>query len=197
MCLIPEWPPTCRPSLHHPVVVAIARSSPQPTDIVQPLVPMVCPHMVVKHFSQTELVGPANDQRFTRMQKKIFLVSRCAWTLYNFRAGLMQALRQRGHTVVAGGAAGDGFEPKIEALGVPFVPLPVDKKGVNPRADVALFWALYRWYRRERPDVVHHFTIKPVIYGSVAARLARVPRIVNTVTGLGYVFMEDHIAWLR
>jgi glycosyltransferase involved in cell wall biosynthesis len=131
------------------------------------------------------------------MQKKIILVSRCAWTLYNFRAGLMHALRQRGHTVVAGGAAGDGFEPKIEALGVPFVPLPVDKKGVNPRADVALFWTLYRWYRRERPDVVHHFTIKPVIYGSVAARLAGVPRIVNTITGLGYVFMEEHVTWLR
>jgi glycosyltransferase involved in cell wall biosynthesis len=131
------------------------------------------------------------------MQKKIILVSRCAWTLYNFRAGLMRALRQRGHTVVAGGAAGDGFEPKIEALGVPFVPLPVDKKGVNPRADVALFWTLYRWYRRERPDVVHHFTIKPVIYGSIAARLAGVPRIVNTITGLGYVFTEEHVTWLR
>jgi glycosyltransferase involved in cell wall biosynthesis len=131
------------------------------------------------------------------MQKKIILVSRCAWTLYNFRAGLMQALRQRGHTVVAGGAAGDGVEPKIEALGVPFVPLPVDKKGVNPRADVALFWALYRWYRRERPDVVHHFTIKPVIYGSIAARLAGVPRIVNTITGLGYVFTEERVTWLR
>ncbi len=52
-------------------------------------------------------------------------------------------------------------------------------------------------YRRERPDIVHHFTIKPVIYGSIAARLAGVPRIVNTVTGLGYVFSDRAQAWLR
>jgi glycosyltransferase involved in cell wall biosynthesis len=119
---------------------------------------------------------------------KILLVSRCAWTLYNFRAGLVRALKIRGETVIGGGAGGDGFEPKVEALGIPFVRLPVDKKGINPVADIRLFFSLYRWYRKERPDIVHHFTIKPVIYGSLAARFAGVPRIINTVTGLGYVF---------
>jgi glycosyltransferase involved in cell wall biosynthesis len=131
------------------------------------------------------------------MHKKIILVSRCAWTLYNFRAGLMRALTQKGATVIGGGAGGDGFGPQIQALGVPFISLPVDKKAINPPADVQLFCTLFRWYRRERPDVVHHFTIKPVIYGSLAARLAGVPRIVNTVTGLGFVFTEQRMAWLR
>jgi glycosyltransferase involved in cell wall biosynthesis len=109
----------------------------------------------------------------------------------------MQTLRQRGYTVMSGGGAGDGFEARIEALGVPFIPLPVDKKGINPGADMRLLSILYRWYRREKPDIVHHFTIKPVIYGSIAARLAGVPQIVNTVTGLGFVFMEENMAWLR
>jgi glycosyltransferase involved in cell wall biosynthesis len=131
------------------------------------------------------------------MHKKIILVSRCAWTLYNFRAGLMRTLKQEGATVIGGGAGGDGFEPRITALGVPFVSLPVDKKAINPPADVQLFYTLCRWYRHERPDVVHHFTIKPVIYGSLAARLAGVPKVVNTVTGLGFVFMEKRMAWLR
>ena len=131
------------------------------------------------------------------MSQKIFLVSRCAWTLFNFRAGLMRELVKNGNTVIGGGAAGDGFEPKIEALAVKFNGLPVDKKGINPRADVKLFWTLYRWYREERPDIVHHFTIKPVIYGSIAARMARIPKIVNTVTGLGYVFTNEKTAWLR
>ena len=131
------------------------------------------------------------------MNKKILLVSRCAWTLYNFRTGLMRELKKQGYQVLGGGAIGDGFESRIEALGIPFFPLPVDKKGINPQADLNLLWTLYRWYRTERPAVVHHFTIKPVIYGSVAARLARVPRIVNTVTGLGYVFTEDRMARLR
>ncbi|HUU39523.1 MAG TPA: glycosyltransferase family 4 protein [Desulfatiglandales bacterium] len=132
-----------------------------------------------------------------RMSKKIFLVSRCAWTLFNFRAGLMRKLIENGNKVVGGGAAGDGFEPKIEALGVKFNALPVDKKGINPRADVKLFWALYRWYKVQQPDIVHHFTIKPVIYGSIAARMAKIPKIVNTVTGLGYVFIDEKTTWLR
>ena len=131
------------------------------------------------------------------MSKKIFLVSRCAWTLFNFRAGLMRKLIENGNKVIAGGAAGDGFEPKIEALGVKFNGLPIDKKGINPRADAKLFWTLYRWYREEQPDIVHHFTIKPVIYGSIAARMAKIPRIINTVTGLGYVFTDEKITWLR
>lgn len=130
-------------------------------------------------------------------KRKILLVSRCAWTLANFRTGLMRTLQAHGHTVLSGGAAGDGFDTQIMALGIPFVPLPVDKRGMNPRADVRLLWTLYRWYRQERPAIVHHFTIKPVIYGSIAARLAGVPRIINTVTGLGYVFMEDTLPWLR
>jgi glycosyltransferase involved in cell wall biosynthesis len=109
----------------------------------------------------------------------------------------MRALIQRGYTVASGGAAGDGFESQIEALGVPFAALPVDMKGINPGADLRLLRAFYAWYRKEKPDIVHHFTIKPVIYGSIAARLAGVPCIVNTVTGLGFVFMEERVAWLR
>jgi glycosyltransferase involved in cell wall biosynthesis len=70
-------------------------------------------------------------------------------------------------------------------------------KGINPGADLRLMRAFYAWYRKEKPDIVHHFTIKPVIYGSIAARLAGVPCIVNTVTGLGFVFMEENIDWLR
>ena len=128
---------------------------------------------------------------------KILLVSRCAWTLYNFRRGQMSALKADGATVLGAGAGGDGFEARIEALGIPFVPLPVDRRALNPLADLKLLWRLYRWYRQERPDIVHHFTIKPVIYGSIAARLAGVPRTINTVTGLGFVFSEGAKPWLR
>lgn len=130
------------------------------------------------------------------MSKKILLVSRCAWTLYNFRSGLIRALKKNGHLVIGGGAGGDGFEEKVRSLDIRFVPLPVDKKGNSPLADLRLFATLYSWYRREQPDIVHHFTIKPVIYGSIAGRLAKVPRIINTITGLGYVFIEE-INWLR
>ena len=127
---------------------------------------------------------------------KICLVSRCAWTLYNFRFGLIAALQNRGVEIISGGAGGDGFEEEIRNRGVPFFELPIDKRGISPLADVQLLFTLYQWYRKECPDIVHHFTIKPVIYGSIAARLAGVPKIVNTVTGLGYVFMQDERKWL-
>jgi len=128
---------------------------------------------------------------------RIALVSRCAWTLFNFRYGLIRALQERGAEIVGGGAGGDGFEEKVRDLGVPFFVLPVDKRGINPVADMKLLLALYRWYRKERPDIVHHFTIKPVIYGSIAAKFSGVPKIINTITGLGYVFTKDERKWLR
>jgi glycosyltransferase involved in cell wall biosynthesis len=124
------------------------------------------------------------------------MVSRCAWTLYNFRAGHIRALLEKGYSVIGGGAGGDGYEEKIRDLGIPYLPLPIDKKGINPLADLILFKTLLQWYRKEKPAIVHHFTIKPVIYGSIAARLAGVPRIINTITGLGYVFIEND-RWLK
>lgn len=119
---------------------------------------------------------------------KIVLVSRCAWTLYNFRGGMITRLVSLGWDVIACGAGGDGYESRVRGLGCTFVPIALDKGGMNPLADLRAFVELWRLFRRERPQVVHCFTVKPVIYGSIAARLARVPRRVATITGLGYVF---------
>ena len=122
------------------------------------------------------------------MAKRIALVSRCAWTLYNFRAGLMRTLRNQGDEVLGAGARGGGFAAKILAMGIPFEKMPIDMKGINPLSDISFFWAMFLWYRKNHPDIAHHFTIKPVIYGSIAARLAGVPKVISTITGLGYVF---------
>jgi glycosyltransferase involved in cell wall biosynthesis len=130
------------------------------------------------------------------MQLKILLISRCAWTLYNFRAGLIRELLARGHTVICAGRA-DGFEERIRQTGALFFELPVDKQGISPAGDIKLFFAIYRLVRQHNPDVVHLFTIKPVIYGAVAARLAGAKKIVSTVTGLGFVFTREKGSWLR
>ncbi|MBI9075840.1 MAG: glycosyltransferase family 4 protein [Desulfatibacillum sp.] len=122
------------------------------------------------------------------MAKRIALVSRCAWTLYNFRAGLMRTLQKQGHEVLCAGARGGGFAAKIRAMGIPFSNMPLDMKGINPVSDIKFFWAMFLWNRKYKPEIVHLFTIKPVIYGSIAARLAGVPKVISTITGLGYVF---------
>ena len=83
----------------------------------------------------------------------------------------MRSLQSEGDEVI-GAAAADGFESRFEPMGIKFVCLPVPFRSINPLADLKLFWSFYRMYLRERPEIVHHFTIKPVIYGSIAARLA-------------------------
>jgi glycosyltransferase involved in cell wall biosynthesis len=78
---------------------------------------------------------------------------------------------------------------RLEAHGLRFHPVPIDRSGGHPLREVASFRALLGLYRRLRPSVVHHVTHKPILYGSLAARLAGVPGIVNAVSGLGYAFV--------
>ncbi len=80
-------------------------------------------------------------------------------------------------------------QTRITAEGFPFVELRLRRGSRNPAHDLFTLGELYLLYRRLTPDVVHHVTIKPVLYGSVAARLAGVPHVVNAVPGLGYLFI--------
>lgn len=102
------------------------------------------------------------------------------------RAGMMRDLLQRGWRVTAAASLDTREAAQVRELGVRPIPLPIDPSGTNPARDGRLFLTLRQVYRKIRPDVVHHFTIKPVIYGSLAAKLAKTPRIINTITGLGY-----------
>jgi glycosyltransferase involved in cell wall biosynthesis len=82
--------------------------------------------------------------------------------------------------------------PALEALrghGFTVHPIPLHRKAHDPAREARTLVALLQLYRRLRPDVVHHVTVKPVLYGSIAARLAGVPAVVNAVSGLGYVFL--------
>lgn len=69
--------------------------------------------------------------------------------------------------------------------------LPLTRRGTHPLDEVRSLRALSRIYRTLKPDLVHHATIKPVLYGSLAARWARVPAVVNAITGLGYVYTSE------
>jgi glycosyltransferase involved in cell wall biosynthesis len=122
----------------------------------------------------------------------VAVVSRCAWTLYNFRRSLMRRVAERGGRAVAMGSGGDGFDTRLLAEGFEFQVAPVSLRGVDPVADVRLLLHLVRAFRRLRPDVVHCFTIKPAIYGILAAAIARVPVRIVTITGLGHAFTTGH-----
>lgn len=123
---------------------------------------------------------------------RVCMVSNTAWSIYNYRHGVLQAFRASGIdiTVIA---PKDRTFALLEQMGIRCIDLKVASKGTNPLEDIKLLAALRRHYRTLRPDLVFHYTIKPNIYGSVAAALARV-RSIAVTTGLGYVFIQASTA---
>jgi glycosyltransferase involved in cell wall biosynthesis len=87
----------------------------------------------------------------------------------------------------------DQSSSAIAEAGLVFHAIPLSRKGTRPWLELRSLWALTHLYRRLRPDLVHHVTIKPVIYGGIAARLTRIPGVVNAVTGLGTIFIARSI----
>lgn len=115
-------------------------------------------------------------------------------SLLNFRGPLLRAMVEAGHKVIGAAPADTPSVPSdLAALGVRFVPVAIARTGLNPVADMASLAKLTRFFRQERPDLVLTYTIKPVIYGSLAARWAGVPRIYALITGLGAAFNTEGI----
>lgn len=119
---------------------------------------------------------------------KVLLVANASWYLHNFRLPLLRDLRAAGYQVEAV-APRDSYTPLLEAEGFVVHPWLVARSSVNPLAEAHALVDLLRIYRRERPDLVHHFTIKACLYGTIAAKGARVYRVINAVTGLGHLFL--------
>lgn len=111
------------------------------------------------------------------------------WFFVSHRLGLGLALKERGFDVSVAALPSEARR-KIEEAGLRFVPLPFEPGGRDPRHEARTLAAVTDLYRRERPDLVHQVTIKPVLYGSLAARALGVPAVVNAISGLGYVFIE-------
>ena len=118
---------------------------------------------------------------------KFILVSPKNRTAYNFRGDLVKKIINAGYKVVITGPNRDNVD-KVEELGARFVEIPMNKNGVNPLKDFAYMNALRKLFKREKPDVILGYTSKPVIYGSMAGKLAGVPHKVAMVTGAGYAF---------
>lgn len=121
---------------------------------------------------------------------KVLLFANTDWYLFNFRQSLAQALRDAGHDVLL--VSPDGpYGEKLRALGYRWEPAPMIRRSLNPLREYALVLWLRRLIAREQVNLVHGFTIKCAVYGSIAARLAGVSARVNAVAGMGYVFTSN------
>lgn len=121
---------------------------------------------------------------------KILLFANTDWYLYNFRFALSKAILDQGHELVLLSPPGK-YSERLKQAGFRWVPLPLERRRLNPFAELITILRLAQVYRRERPDLVHHFTVKCVLYGSIAARLARIKAVVNALAGLGHIFSDD------
>lgn len=122
--------------------------------------------------------------------KRVMLIASHAPSLIIFRSHLIRALVSRGHDVLclAPDFSGD-VRTQVLALGAKTADYPLSRRGLNPLHDLKSLRALLVEMRSFKPDIVMGYTPKPAVYGSIAARLARVPRIVPMITGLGYAFL--------
>lgn len=121
---------------------------------------------------------------------KIALVANTSWNLYNFRLNLIQGFLEKGIEVVCI-APYDAYSEELKKLPLEFIPIKMHSKGNNPVVDLLLLRQLVVAYKKSNPDIILQYTIKPNIYGTLAARLVAIPTI-NTVTGLGTVFLHKN-----
>lgn len=122
---------------------------------------------------------------------KVAIVLNTSWNIYNFRMNFVRALVSKGyevHTI----APVDDFTHYLTEAGCTHHPVKMDSRGINPVKDLALVAELWSIYRKVKPDIILHYTIKPNVYGSLAASLLKIP-VINNVCGLGTVFLKKNL----
>ena len=130
-----------------------------------------------------------------KARPKIALVANTSWSIYNFRLGLIIQLQKSGFQVLII-APQDDFSTKLTEIGCEFIPIRLDNYGINPLNDISIIFQLRRIYLQHQPDIIFHYTIKPNIYGSIAAFLCKIPAIAIT-TGLGLLSADSNNKLLR
>jgi glycosyltransferase involved in cell wall biosynthesis len=120
--------------------------------------------------------------------KKVIFVANTSWFLYNFRLAFARELQRQGFEVLLC-APEDSYSARLQGAGFRWIDLNLGRQTLSPWTELPALRALQAVYENERPHLVHHFTIKPVIYGTLAARRAGVPAAVNDITGRGYTFL--------
>lgn len=127
-----------------------------------------------------------------KLNKKIIIIGTVASSILGFRANLIKALLRQDHSVYAFVSEYSQDELNdIAALGALPITYELNRGGINPLADAKATYVLSKKIKEIAPDLVFSYFSKPVIFGTLAARLAKVPRIIGMLEGLGYAFTEQ------
>ncbi|MCP3876688.1 MAG: glycosyltransferase family 4 protein [Desulfobacteraceae bacterium] len=125
---------------------------------------------------------------------KIAIVGSFAESVVSFRGPLLKEIVDHGHIVFACVPnAGTEIKNQLAKMGVQYQDIRINRTGMNPFQDFLTLIGLFNLFKRIQPDIVLCYTVKPVIYGSIAAKIAGVPNIYSMITGLGYAFIGEKI----
>ena len=123
------------------------------------------------------------------MKRNICLVANYDWVIYNFRLPLVDFLEDQGLQVTLVCPPGE-YTDRLVTGGYRWMPWRLRRRSTAPWREIISIHELTRIYQDLNPDAVHHITIKPILYGSIAAKRANVPLVINNFTGLGYLFSD-------
>ncbi len=122
-------------------------------------------------------------------QKTLLIVVNVDWIFISHRLAIGEAAVKAGYHVIVA-AKDSGESAKVIEKGMEFRDIPFSRSGTHLVQELKLLWQLYKLYREIQPDLIHQITMKPLIYGSIVARLLRI-KTVNAISGLGYNFTND------
>lgn len=123
---------------------------------------------------------------------RIVIIASFTDALVNFRGALIRDLISKGHEVIAlGPNHSEETIEKLQHMGAKFELIKLNRRGMNPLSDLGTLMNLYRTLKRLKPDITFSFTIKPVLYGSLAAWMAGTKNITSMITGIGTMFSRN------
>lgn len=124
---------------------------------------------------------------------KVVIIGTVASSFYTFRKDLILSLLAKGHIVYAfiSEYKHENDLRKVENLGAIPIVYDLNRGGLNPIADIKQTYSLVKQIKEINPDLVFSYFVKPVIFGTLAARIAKVPKIIGMLEGLGYTFTDQ------
>jgi len=123
----------------------------------------------------------------------ILLVANTDWYIYNFRLDFAKELLKRGYQICVICPKGS-YVPALQSIGIQWIEWELNRKSKNPFSELLSIYKLSKIYSALDPTIIHHFTIKAVLYGTLAARLQNKSQVFNSITGLGHLFLDQKIS---
>jgi glycosyltransferase involved in cell wall biosynthesis len=130
------------------------------------------------------------------LKSKILFVTNVDWFFISHRLVIAEEAQKRGFEVIVA-AEDTGRSQEIRDKGIQFINLSISRSGTNPFKELKTLINFFNIYKSIDPDVVHHITLKPVIYGSIIAKLLRIRGVVNAISGLGYNFTKGRQSYVQ